>query len=367
MPLFGGKKKEEALVPSKPKISKYKDYSVPGPTSCLALTNLQGKDAIVASALKARGLVAMDVDGEKLWSFDTGATVYSLAIANLGDTRVVVAGSGGKVFAISENGTELWRYSFPATHKAATKFAGFILEKEKRYGYNDVYHLVAGRLDGEDVIVAIAGLEYSFEGMQIISLQGKEICSLKKAVLGCLFDLSPRGDAILAALRAVLSAYKEVSVISKDGEIKNKLKLDIDMAPKDRSNVGGFKDKYRGKLVAGKLNGVDAVVLGSPETRSVGAASLDGIKLWKYEASPKGEVNAGINDIAIGSINDQSVVIVGTFDHCVHLISGDGHRIDAWRYPSNVNNVAYGKIHGRDAIAVGLYNGEIFTYTMERT
>jgi len=31
-------------------------------------------------------------------------------------------------------------------------------EAGKRYGYNDVYHLATGRLDEEDVVVAIARL-----------------------------------------------------------------------------------------------------------------------------------------------------------------------------------------------------------------
>jgi outer membrane protein assembly factor BamB len=373
MPLFGRKKKREALVFNKPKISKYKEYSVPGPTSCLALTNLQGKDAIVASALDARGLIAMDIDGGKLWSFDTGATVYSLAVANFGSTRAVVAGSGGTVFAISENGTELWQYPMPSTRSILMQdWIIWTPDAVSRYGYNDVYHLATGKLDGEDVVIAIAGWEHYFEGPQIISTQGKQICSLKPKmdrmtdvfrVVGCLLDLSPRGDAILAVLAGM---FKEVSVISREGNIKDKLKVDVDTVPKIRYTKGAFQDKCRGKLVAGKLSGVDAAVLGSPETRSVGATSLDGRKLWKYEVSPKGDINAGINDIAIGSINDQPVVIIGTFDHCVHLISGDGHRLTSWRYPSNVTNVSYGKINGKDAIAIGLYNGQIFTYALEQ-
>jgi len=374
MPLFGRKKKGEAPVLNKPKISKYKEYSLPGPTSGLALTNLQGEDAIVASALNTRGLIAMNVNGEKLWSFDTGATGYSLAIANFGNTRAVVAGSRGTVFAISENGKELWQYQMPSTRSILRQdWIVWTPDTVSRYGYNDVFHLATGKLDGEDVVVAIAGWEHYFECPQIISAQGKQICSLKQKmhgmtdvfhVIGCLLDLSPRGDAILAALTGM---FKKVSVISKDGKIKNKLKVDIDMVPKDRYTKEVFQDKCRGKLVAGKLNGVDAVVLGSPQTRSAGAASLDGKKMWKYEASPKGDVNAGINDIVIGSINNQSVVIIGTRDHCVHLISGNGRRIDSWRYPSSINNVAYGKINGKDAIAVGLYSGQVFTYTLEKT
>jgi hypothetical protein len=379
MPLFGGKKREETPILNRPKISQYKEYSVPGPTSCLVFGSFPGKEVIAASALNARGLVALSVDGEKLWSFDTGATVYSLAIANFGNKQVVVAGSGKKVFAISDAGTELWRYQMPSTQsrwiKGTLTMGKWTQEAGKRYGYNDVYHLATGKLDGEDVVVAIAGWEHYYEGPQVISAQGKQVCPFKRKVIGtqqpfqvigCLLDLSPRGDAVLAVLTSMSPGMlKEVSVISKDGKIKGKLKVDVDLAPKDRFTEGGFQDKHRGKLVAGKLNGIDSAVIGTPDTRSVGAVSLDGRKLWKYEASPKGDVNAGINDTAIGSINDQSMVIIGTFDHCVHLITGDGRRLDSWRYPSNVTNVAYGKIKGKDAIAVGLYSGQILTYTCE--
>ena len=375
MSIFG--KKKEAEVLNRPKISQYKEYSVPGSTSGLAFGTIQGKEAIVASALNARGLVALSVDGEKLWSFDTGATVYSLAIANFGNKQVVVAGSGGKVFAISDAGTELWQYQMQSTQsrwiKGTLNIGKFTAEMAKIYGYNDVYHLATGRLDGEDVVAAIAGWEYYYEGPQVISAQGKHVCTLKRKVLGisapfqvigCLLDLSPRGDSILAVLSSV-HVIKEVSVISKDGKIKENLKVDIDLAPKDRYSEGGFQDKYRGKLVVGKLNGIDSIVLGNPNTRSVAAVSLDGEKLWKYKTSPRGDLNAGINDIVIGSINGKSVVMIGTFDHCVHLIMDDGRLLDSWRYPSNVTNVAYGKIKGKDAIAVGLYNGKILTYTLE--
>jgi hypothetical protein len=376
MPLFGGKKKEEVPILIKPKMSQYKEYSIPGATSGLVFCNIQGREAIVVSALGTRGLETMSVDGEKLWSFDTGATVYSLTTANFGSNQVILAGSGEKVFALSEDGTELWRYQMPSTQsrwiKGTLSLGKWTQEAGKLYGYNDVYHLTAGRLDGEDAIVAIAGWEHYYEGPQIISSQGKQVCSLKRKVLGtrqpfqvigCLLDLSPRRDSVLAVLTSMSPGmYKEISIISKDGNITGKLKVDIDLAPKDRFTEGGIQDKERGKLVTGKLNGADVAVMGNPDTRSVAAVTLDGKKLWNYEVSPKGDVNAGVNDLAIGSINGQSIIIVGTFDHCVHLVTGDGRRLDLWRYPSNVTNVAYGKINGKDALAVGQYNGQILTY-----
>lgn len=64
MPLFGGKKKENVPILNKPKVSKYKEYSVPGPTSGSAFCSIQGKEAMIASALDARGLMAMSVMSE---------------------------------------------------------------------------------------------------------------------------------------------------------------------------------------------------------------------------------------------------------------------------------------------------------------
>ena len=374
MSIFGKKKETQVLI--RPKISQYKEYSVPGSTSCLAFSTIQGKEAIVASALKTRGLIALSVDGEKLWSFDTGATVYSLAVANFKNKQVIIAGSGGKVFAISDTGKELWQYQMQAMQsgwkKSLLNLGKFTAEIAKAYGYNDVYHLAAGRLDGEDVVVAIGGWEYYYEGPQVISAYGNHLCTLKRKllgtiapyqVIGCLLDLSPRGDSILAVLLS--TSIKEVTAINKDATIKDKIKIDIDTAPRDRYTQGGTQDKHRGKLVAGKLDGTDSVVIGDPTTRSVAAVSLDGEKLWNYKISPRGDVNAGINDIGIGSINGKSVVIIGTFDQSVHLITSSGHLLDTWRYPSNVTNVAYGKIKGKDAMAVGLYNGRIVSYTLE--
>lgn len=73
-------------------------------------------------------------------------------------------------------------------------------------------------------------------------------------------------------------------------------------------------------------------------------------------------MNAGINDIAMGSINGHSIVVIGTFDHAVHLVASNGVQMDVWGYPSNVTNVACGKIKGKDAVAVGLYSGQVITY-----
>jgi hypothetical protein len=262
--------------------------------------------------------------------------------------------------------------------KGILKVGQWSQEAAKLYGYDDVYHIATGKLGGEDVAVAIAGWERYYEGAQVLSGKGEHILSLKKkywsgeyalGVISCLLDLSPRGDSILAVVSS-RHLFKEVSVISKEGKVVKKLKAKMDLCPKERYTQGGIQDKNRGKLVAGNLDGTDAVVFGAPETRSVAAVSLDGSQLWKYETTSKGlfgkgALNAGINDVAIGSVNGHSIVVIGTFDHAVHLVAGNGTQIDTWRYPSNITNVAYGKIKGKDAVAVGLYNGQVFTYATQ--
>jgi hypothetical protein len=321
--------------------------------------------------------MAILVDGEKLWNFDTGETVYSLAATRFGDQQVIVAGSGEKVWAIDSSGKELWQYPMPKTEslfgKGLAKFAGGLHDIQKSLGYRDVFHLAAGKLGGRDVVVALAGLEHALMGPQVISSKGEHIMTLKAKVLGregalgilgCMLDISPRGDAIVAVVNSY-KGLKQISLIDSKGEITKKFDVGIDYAPSDRHTVGGEQDKCRGKLVAGKLDGTDAVVLGSPSTRSVGAGSLDGAKLWCFETCRKGDVNAGINDVAIGTMNGRSVVVIGAFNNLVHLVAGNGAQIDTWGYSSNVTNVACGKIKGQDAIAVGLYSGQILTYTVE--
>jgi hypothetical protein len=166
------------------------------------------------------------------------------------------------------------------------------------------------------------------------------------------------------------NVFNEVSVISSDGKVVKKLKAKLDLGPKDRYTQGGVQDKNRGKLVAGKLDGTDAVVFGAPETRSVAAVSLEGAQLWNYVTTEKGflgmsALNSGINDIALGSMNGHSIVVIGTFDGVIHIVSGNGARMDAWGYKSNVTNVACGKIKGKDALAVGLYNGQVIAYAVQ--
>lgn len=377
MPLFG-RKKEVPLPFQKPIIMQYKDYLTPGATTGLAFCKIQGKDALVMSSLNSRGFSAVSTEGEKLWTFDTGATVYSLAVGNFSGQTVILAGSGEKVFAVSDAGKELWRYEMPVTKsrwiKGTLKLGQWTQEAGKLYGYNDVYHIATGKLDGQDVAVAIAGWEHYYEGPQVLSSKGEHIHSLKKkywsgeyaiGVIECLLDLSPRGDSILAVVGGTRHLFEEVSVISGEGKIVRKLKAKIDLGPKNRYTEGGVQDKNRGKLVAGKFDGTEVVVFGAPETRSVAALTLDGTQLWRYETASKGVTNSGINDVAIGSVNGHSIVAIGTFDHVVHLVSSNGAQIDAWRYPTNVTNVACGKIKGKDAIGVGLYNGQVTTYVAQ--
>jgi hypothetical protein len=377
MPLFG-RKKETPPPFEKPQIRKYGEHRTLGATTGLALCNLQGKEALILSSIDARGFSAMTVDGERLWTFDTGATVYSLAVGNFSGQTAIIAGSNEKVFAVSDIGKELWQYQMPTTKsrlaRGVLKLGQWTQEAGKRYGYNDTYHVVSGKLDGEDVVVAIAGWEHAYEGPQIISSKGQQICSLKKKywtgdagiiIQECLLDLSPRGDSLLAMVAEPKHIFKEISVINRDAKITRRLKAKTDVGPKNRYTEGGFQDKHRGRLVAGRLDGMEAAVYGSPQTRSVAAASLDGAQLWNYGTAGKRDVNSGINDIALGTLNGHSVVIIGTFDNAVHLVASNGTRVDMWTYPSNVTNVACGKIKGKDAIAVGLYNGQVLTYVTE--
>lgn len=383
MPLFGKKKKEVEAPINGPSIAQYKTYTVPGATSGLVFCSLRGKEALVAGALNTRGLVAMSVDGEKLWDFDTGATVYSVATASFGGKTNVIAGSGGKVFAVSDSGEELWQYQMPATKsmlmKGLTGFAGTLRNLEYTVGHDDVYHLVTGKLDGEDVVVAIAGGKYLTEGPQIISSRGEPRGALKAKTLGmerpiqiagCLLDLSPSGDAIVAMIST--KAYGKASMISKDGKVLRDLNVHMDHANKAVQERSGplspyslIPDKFRGKLVAGKFGETSVIVVGTPIHRSVAAVSFDGTQLWNYETARKNDFPAGIYDVAIGSVNSQPVAIVGTMDGAVHLVSGNGSSLYSWKYENPVTNVAYGKIGGKDAIAVGQYTGQIFTYVAE--
>jgi len=49
----------------------------------------------------------------------------------------------------------------------------------------------------------------------------------------------------------------------------------------------------------------------------------------------------------LGTLNGHSIVVIGTFNNTVHLVSSNGIRVDMWTYPSNVTNVASGKIKER--------------------
>jgi len=375
MPLFG-KKQEMMPALNKLQFVQHKEYFVQGPTSCLALSTVQGKEVVVASALNSRGFIVMGVDGDKLWAFDTGATVYSLAVGDFAGKKVILAGSDEKVFAVSEDGKELWRCQMPVSESKLMRMAESMrsgLEKISNiYGYNDVYHLVAGKLDGQDVAIAYAGGHHLGAGPQVISSDGKQVCALKRrtwgsdypyaVAFGTSLDIAPDGKSVILWS----TSSRNVFMVDPSGEIERQFSFKKEYARQDRyvEGGGGTQDKYRGKLVAGRLNGVDAFVVGYPSWRSVAAESLDGQQLWDYITNSRSDLNSGINDIAIGTFNGQSTVIIGTFDCSVHLIDAYGRGLLVWKFPSNVNNVAFGSIQGKEALAVGLNNGQILSYRL---
>jgi hypothetical protein len=244
-------------------------------------------------------------------------------------------------------------------------------ELQNEIGFQDVYHIATGKLNGDDVIVAIAGGRYMTEGPQVITSSGQQRCALKTKTLGmtrpiqiagCLLDLSPAGDALLGIV--AYKAYGKASVISEEAKTIRDIKFHIDEARK----IGGdlpLQDKRRGKLVGGKFGARNVFVVGTPNHVSVAAVSLDGTQLWNYFTTRAIGPMSGVNDIKIGSLAGNSAVIVGCLDSSVHIIDEAGRRLDFWECPAPVTNVDWGKIEGRDAVAVGLYDGQILTYTIE--
>ncbi len=373
MPWFGKKKQEKPPV-SKLLVAQHKEYRIHGPTSGLAFCTLQGKEAICASALHSKKISAVALTGGDLWDFKTSDSVFSLAATNFGGKDVVIAGSGGKVLAVSETGEKLWQYAMPQGSGVMAGLSSATVglhELQNEIGYEDVYHIATGKLDGDDVVVAIAGGVYMTEGPQVITSEGEQRCALKTKTLGitrpiqiagCLLDLSPVGDAILGMVN--YKAYGKVSVISEEAKIIKDLKVHMDQARKGGGDLL-LQDKRRGKLVSGKFGDKNVFVVGTPIHLSVAAVSLDGTQLWNYFPTRAIGPMSGVNDIRIGSLSGKSAVVVGCSDGSVHVVDEAGRRLDSWEYPVPVTNVDWGKIEGKDAIAIGLYDGRILTYTVE--
>ena len=373
MPWFGKKKQEEPPI-SKLTVDKCEEFRVPGPSSGLVFCTLQGKEAICASALHSKKIVAMTTAGAELWEFNTSDSVFSLAKANFAGKDVVIAGAGGKVLAISGEGEKLWEYAMPEGSGiiAGLSSASVSLhELQNEIGFEDVYHIATGKLNGDDVVVAVAGGRYMTEGPQVITSSGERKCGLKTKTLGmtrpiqiagCLLDLSPTGDALLGIV--AYKAYGKASVITEEAKTIRDIKFHIDEARK----MGGalpIQDKRRGKLVGGKFGDKNVFIVGTPNHVSVAAVSLDGTQLWNYFSTRAIGPMTGVNDIKIGSLDGKHVVIIGCNDGSVHVVDEAGRRLDSWEYPVSVTNVDWGKIEGKDAIAIGLYNGQILTYVIE--
>jgi outer membrane protein assembly factor BamB len=377
LPLFGKKKAQES-EPS-PEIPLFKEYQVKGATTGLEICNLNGEDAIVTGSLDSRGLAAISLDGDLLWNFDTGATVYSVAVGKFDNETMVFAGSNGKVFAVSPEGKKHWEFQMPATKSkmlgGLVRVAKVTADMAKLYGDDDVYHIATGKLNNEDVIAAMAGGEYYYEGTQVIAKDGHLIRSMKRKSLGMqipivtsggLLDISSKGDTILMLAAQAKSAYgfaPDIQAFSLEGKVVCKTKVDVDLIRKNRYVEGGVQDKRRGKLRAGWFGDKPVAVIGlGMAGRSVAAIDLNGKQLWKYETAAKGDINAGVVDVAIGHMKGAPIVIAGTFNGKVHLISAEGQMIKSRMYESNITNVAYGKIKDKDAFAVGTFNGKIYAY-----
>ena len=378
MPLFGKKKVQESQ--QSPDIPLFKEFQVKGATTGLEICKLNGEDAIVTASIDSRGLAAISLEGDPLWNFDTGGTVFSVAVANFDGETTIFAGSNTKVFAVTSEGNKLWEFQMPATK---SKIIGGLMgvaktldDAAKHYGANDVYHIVTGKLNGENVIVAMAGREHFYEGAQVIAKNGQLIRSMKRKVMGMqsaigaiggLLDISPKGDSILMIASQTKSVYgfaPDVQAFSLEGKVIQKIKVDLDLIRQERYVEGGMQDKQRGRIRAGWFGDKPVAVVGAMGGRSVAAIDLDGKQLWKYETAGKGDVSAGITDVAIGKMKGAPIVIAGTFNSKVHLISAEGELIKSRNYESNVTNVAYGKIKDKDAFAVGTYSGKIYVYVI---
>lgn len=374
MPLFGKKKQQEEPPANKLLVAKYGEYRMPGPTSGLAFCTLQGKEAICASTLNSKRISAVAIAGGDLWDFKASDSVFSIVTANFAGKDVLIAGSGAKVLAISENGEKLWQYAMPQGSGVMAGLSSATVgarELRNEIGYEDVYHVATGKLNGDDVVAAIAGGIYMTEGPQVITSEGEQRCALKTKTLGmtrpiqiagCLLDFSPAGDAILGMVN--YKAYGKVSVINEEAKIVKDLKVHIDEARKGGGNLP-LQDKRRGKLVGGKFGDKDVFVVGTPNHTSVAAVSLDGTQLWDYHTTRAIGPMSGVNDIDIGSLDGKPAVLIGCSDGSVHIVDEAGRCLSSWGYPVPVTNVDWGKMEGRDAIAVGLYDGQILTYVME--
>lgn len=374
MPLFGKKKQEEPPI-SKIQAKQLKEYKLNGPTSGLRFCNLKGKETLVASSLSAKKVSAMTPDGETLWSFTAGSPVLSLTTATFSGSNVVLAGSGGEVIAISETGKELWRYQMPEGSGISAGLWNLGTPARdsalNQLGTENVFFVTAGKLNGDDAIAAIARGSHMTEGPQIISSEGQLKSALKTKSLGMsrpvaialsLLDFSPNGDAILGM--EYHKAFGRVSVITEEGKSIKDFKVHIEEA-RDSGSPLPFKDKIRGRIVAGKFGGKNVFVIGTPYHISVAAVSLDGLQLWNYFTTRAKGPSSGVNDIQIGSLAGKLIVAVGCSDGSFHLVDEAGRRLDSWGYKYPVTNVACGIIGAKDAIAVGLYSGEIFAYTIE--
>jgi hypothetical protein len=372
-PWFGKKKQEEPDV-SKLVRLEYRKYIVSGPTSGLAFCNLDGNEAICASALDSHKIKAWTTSGDQLWEFTSPYSVFSLVKGNFGGKDVIAIGGGGSVIAISEAGEKLWEYEMPEGSGIMSGLSGATIglhEMQNVVGFGDVYHLAAGKLNNDDVIVAVAAGKYLMEGPQVIDSRGEQVCALKTKTLGmtrpiqiagCMLDLLPSGDGFLGMV--AYKAFGKASVITKEGKMIRDIKLHMDEARKPGSLLP-LQDKRRGGLVSGKFGNQNVFIASSPHHISVAAVSLDGPQLWNYLTTRAIGDFSGVNDLKIGTLAGKPVVVAGCLDGSVHIIDEAGYRLDSWQSSIPVTNVGWGKIESKDAVAVGLYDGKVTTYTLE--
>lgn len=373
-PWFGKKKQEEVPV-STLNLYEYGEFRAPGPTSGLVFFKLKGKDAICASAINSRKIKAMTPDGDEIWAYTAAHSIFSLARASFEGKDTIIAGGGGKVIAISAEGEKLWEYTMPAGSgimaALSSGTSGLQRIMQDVIGFEDVYHLATGKLNGDDVVVALAAGIYMTEGPQVIRSDGTQKCALKTKTLGmtrpiqiagCMLDLSPKGDALLGMV--VYKAYGKVSVITQEAKMVRDIKFHIDEARKPGGPLP-LPDKRRGRLIGGKFGERDVFVVGTPIHASVAAVSLDGTQLWNYFTTRAIGPMTGVNDVKIGSVGGKPAVLVGCLDNSAHIVDEGGHRMYYWEPGiSPVTNVDWGKIDGEDAIVVGLYDGQIKAYTI---
>ncbi len=342
--------------------------------SCVCAGELDD-DNIMAVGSRSGTVYILDKEGEEKWKKeDITSGISSLLVDELGDKKVVIAGSGKAFGSSEENNVYVW------SEKGGSIWTGIQPESW-------ITDLKTGRLKGRNVVVAgCGGLEvrstnlivWDEEGNLLWArdepnswISGVRITELngKKAVIGSSGDNNIYGWDATGSLVWEGTESEESLVGLTVGDLGGKegiISISSNVYAWDKKKNLLWKsthpDSWLRCVDLGDFNGKKMIVAGSEEGIVYGWDGK-GDLVFKDES-----LNGEINTIKIGEIDGKNVIVAGTKVGSLYIWKEESSFPSVSNVPRDaINEIAFGNFEDQNVMISGSEDKKVYVFRYELT